>query len=109
MTAERRDFSRFDRARCAAELRAAIKADTDLWFSMVGSESIAAGRNDGSATVLASECGWTPADVPEEADGAGECRWQVLHLVEGVLAVDTYADAVAAVAAANALSAPVML
>jgi len=99
---------KFDRARCASELRDALNGDQERWFSMVGAEMIAAGRNDGSATVLAAERGWTPAEVPEESDGAGECRWQVLQLPGDELTIDTYSSAAEAVSAANALSDPVV-
>lgn len=97
---------RFDRARCAAELRKAINGAVDLWYSQTGSTFIAAGRVDGAATVAAVERGWTPADVPEEADGAGECRWEVLHHVGKVLDVATHESAEAAVRAANELADP---
>lgn len=97
---------RFDRARCAAELRKILNGDDDLWYKQVGTSYIAAGRNDGKATVAAVERGWAPADIPEESDGAGECRWQVLHHVAGRLITDTHLSAEAAVRAANELAEP---
>lgn len=96
---------RFDRARCADELRQVLKGD-DRWYSQTGSSYIAAGRNDGKATVAAVERGWTPADVPEESDGAGDCRWLMLHHVGDVLDIDTHPSAVEAVRAANELADP---
>lgn len=96
---------RFDRARCASELRKVLAGD-DRWYSQTGSTFIAAGRVDGKATVAAVERGWIPADVPEEADGAGLCRWEVLHHVGKVLDIATHDSAEAAVRAANELAEP---
>lgn len=96
---------RFDRARCATELRKVLNGD-DRWYSQTGATYIAAGRVDGKATVAAVERGWIPAEVPEESDGAGECRWEVLHHVAGRLVPDTYPTALDAVRAANELADP---
>lgn len=102
----------FDRARCAAELRGAIKDSHDDWYSQTAYTYIAAGRVDGAATVLAAERGWTPAsshsEVPDESGGVGECRWQVLHYVGDVLTIDTYPTAVTAVGAVADLADPVV-
>jgi hypothetical protein len=94
---------RFDRARCAAELRKVLQGD-ERWYSQTGVTYIGAGRNDGSATVAAVERGWTPAEVPEEADGAGACRWLLMRHVGDVLDIATHESAEAAVRAANELA-----
>jgi len=44
--------------------------------------------------------------VPEDSDGAGECRWEVLHHVADRLVTDTYPSALDAVRAANELADP---
>jgi len=98
----------FDRARCVSALRAAIGDGKDRWLLRCAQTYVAAHRRDGSLTVVAVERGWTPADVPEESDGAGECRWQVLTLPGDELTIDTYSSAAEAVSAANALSDPVV-
>lgn len=46
------------RSRWAHELRTALGEHTELWFSMVEPTFVAAGRVDGSATVIANSAGW---------------------------------------------------
>lgn len=77
-----------DRARLAHELRDAIGTNKDDWFSMVEPTFVAAGRTDGTATVMVNQAGW-----------------QMVHHVDGKPRVDTFKTAAAAVKAADQLNA----
>lgn len=56
---------KFDRHRCAAELRLATKDDKDFPLFMEQDTFVAVGRTDGAANVLATEHGWQVQDLTD--------------------------------------------